>query len=190
MQRRRRNENSPVEGACERKSGRWCRDWEAQTEIKKQKMREREWKKGRVRTKRPSPSYGIGDKGRNYIEPRERKKGGEQERAVWLIETESTDRKSLSCHWAERQSLFILLSTTLCSSALSPVSSLRHLPASFTHSRPHGCNSFQTGCLFSERASVFIRHPLGGMSFGMAALECGMTHLCFHCTKTKNNVFH
>lgn len=73
------------------------------------------------------------------------KKRGEWERAVWLIETESTDRKSLSCHWAERQSLFILLTTSLCSSALSPGSSLRHLPASFTHSVTHGHNSLQTG---------------------------------------------
>lgn len=112
------------------------------------------------------------------LEPREEggKKGGEQERAVWLIETESTDRKSLSCHWAERQSLYILLTTTLFPSALSPVSSLHHPHASLTQLLTHRRNSFYTGGHSQKRAFVFIRRPIGGLSFGMAALEGGMTN--------------
>lgn len=93
-------------------------------------------------------SLSSGDETKEEIRAKRRwggEKRGERERAVWLIETESTDRKSLSCHWAERQSLFILLTTSLCSSALSPGSSLCHLPASFTHSPTHGGNSSPTG---------------------------------------------
>lgn len=114
----RRNENCPE--SCQREHVRES-DGGDKTDIKKPKTKARE------QSGLSSP------RGREAKGERQVKMFSKQERAVWLIETESTDRKSLSCHWAERQSLFILLTSARSCMSSEPCIMCHHLPTSYTH---------------------------------------------------------
>lgn len=140
-------------------------------------------KKGERCTHRDREAQQQKKTGANFCHAAQRQKlkpkgegGGKKERAVWLIETESTDRKSLSCHWAEHQSLFILLTSALSPAALSPGSSSRHLPATFTR-----VELPQTGRCSQKELLPSLRRQFGATSFWTTAVEFKMTDgECFY----------
>lgn len=116
-------------------------------EIHKQGQKSRKQKKTILEARCCLPAQGMKMRAKIRAKRRIKQEGewggrwgevGKLERAVWLIETESTDRKSLSCHKAERQSLFILLTSSLCFSTLSlDHPCITSLPLSHTHQK-HG----------------------------------------------------
>lgn len=123
-------------GECERKSNELTWRWKYTSRDRKAE--------NKTRSKMLSPPQGmemrakIRAKRKIKWEEEGGREVGKLERAVWLIETESTDRKSLSCHKTELQSLFILLTSSLCFSTLSlDHPCITSLPLSHTHQK-HG----------------------------------------------------